>query len=210
MNPRTTARAVARLLALLLALMATACSSPPSELYLLNATAAARQSPAAPPLGGTEARYGSTLPPDAGGPTAGPLVAVAVTVPEYLDRLDLVERTSPNELRPVYSAQWGENLAVTATRVVAENLTALAPADDIIALPSRSAQNFDYRVDLNLTRFESDTQGTSTLAGRWSISDRDGRERARGRVQRTEQAAQAIITAAAAVRLPPSSRSRAT
>lgn len=120
--------------------------------------------------------------------SGGPLVGVAVSIPEYLDRPDIVERTSANEVKPDYSAQWGENLATTATRALAGNLEQMAPAYDISMLPSSRRGSFDYLVNLNLTRFESDDHGVSTLAGRWSISDGDGVELAAGRVQRSENA----------------------
>jgi uncharacterized protein len=160
-----------------------ACSSPPSRLYLLSsaeAPIAAQPSPGA-------AISGSSRPVLARQPNSR-VITVAVTVPEYLDRLDVVERTSANELKPIYSAQWGESLATTATRAMAGNLTANLPSDDVLILPSRSQRRVDYQVNFDLTKFESDAEGTSTLAGRWSIADSDGIERASGRVLRSERA----------------------
>jgi len=180
-------------LAALLPLLGTGCSSPPSRLYLLNSTG----SPAAPSAA-MSAASGTSQPPRTGARAKGALVGVAVTVPEYLDRLDIVERTSANELKPNYAAQWGEPLGVTATRVVAEDLMALLPTDDIIILPSRIPREFAYQVNLELTRFESDAQGNAVLFGRWSVLDRDGAEKASGRVQRSEQAEGAGYDAMAA------------
>ena len=176
-------RAVASL-ALGLPVLTAACSSPPSRLYLLSSQSASGQTHAA---SATETS-GSSLPVAAVHSTGGPLVAVTVSIPEYLDRLVILQRTSANEVKPDYSAQWGENLGVTASRVVAENLETMVPSDDVVMLPSRSRENFDYLVTLNLTRFESDDQGRSVLVGRWSISDRDGTEITSGRAQRTESA----------------------
>jgi uncharacterized lipoprotein YmbA len=165
----------------LLALLSAGCQSPPSQLYLLSSIPPAPQTQAA-------AASGSSRPSAAGAHANGPVVGVSVTIPEYLDRTDIIERTSANELKPNYDAQWGENLAVTASRVVSDNLTTLLPSDDIMMLPSRSRRRFDYQVNLDLTRFESDPQGISTLAGRWSISDAEGVEKASGHVLRTEPA----------------------
>lgn len=173
-------------LPLLAALLAAGCSSAPSQLYLLSAvpaTPANRAQADAAPAG-----YGSSRPAGGSRRSATPTIGVAVTIPEYLDRTDVMERTSANELKPVYSAQWAESLAVASTRAVSENLMTLLPSDDIIALPSRSRRAFDYQVNLDLTRFESDPKGVSTLAGRWSISDGEGTEYASGRVFRSEQA----------------------
>jgi uncharacterized protein len=167
----------------ILPLLSAACSSPPSRLYLLSSQATPQQSEMAARDGTRPASYGSSAPASDG----GRIVGVAVTLPEYLDRLDIVERTGANEVKPDYSAQWGESLAMTASRAVSEDLTALVPGVDVVMLPSRSRRSFDYRVNLDLTKFESDSAGNCVLAGRWSISDDDGTERASGRVTRSER-----------------------
>src|SRR5262249_49672322 len=117
----------------------------------------------------------------------GPVIGVAVTVPDYLDRLDVVERTSANELKPVYNVQWGEHLGVTAASAVTENLAAHLPSDDVITLPARGSRSLDFQVNLDLTRFERDASGTSVMTGRWSIADASGNERARARVHLSEK-----------------------
>lgn len=172
--------------ALALPLLAIAgCSSPPAQLYLLSSAAPAPQDhPAA--TAGFVGQGSSRMP--AGTRAAGSVVGVTVTVPGYLDRLDIVQRTTANEIKPDYSAQWGESLSTTASHAVADNLTSLLPSDDVVILPSRVRRSYDYQVTLDLARFESDQGGRSVLAGRWSIADRDGNERAGGRVLHEEQA----------------------
>lgn len=191
-------RSSLRAMAAVIAVLAAACSSPPSELYVLTPMSMPPKGNAAMQPGTTPAAYGSSVPAAATRRASTPVVGVSVTVPEYLDRLDIVERSSANELKPVYSAQWGESLGVTATRAVTENLVTLLPSDDVIMLPSRARRNLDYEVNLDLTRFESNTQGLSTLAGRWSISDSSGAEKASGRVLLTQQASQEGYAAMAA------------
>lgn len=195
---RVSPRARLAALPLLAALAAAGCSSPPSRLYLLSAVTEPGAAPSASASGARTAASGSTLPRGSGEQHGAPLVGVSVSVPEYLDRLDIVERTSANELKPDYSAQWGENLGVTATRAVVEDLIARLPSDDVVIFPSRSARSVDYVVRLDLTRFEMDAQRRSVLAGRWSIADKDGRERASGRVQHAEPVEQEGYTAMAA------------
>jgi uncharacterized protein len=175
-------------LGVLWAALASGCSSPPSQLYVLSSQPAT--STAAQARSDVAAGSGSSRPKGASRPDAAPVVAVTVTVPDYADRSNMVERTGANQLKPIYTAQWAENLGVTATRAVSENLTSLLPSDDVVMLPSRSRRSFDYQVNLDLTRFESDPQGVATLAGRWSISDTAGTERASGRVYRTEAASE--------------------
>lgn len=170
------------------ALVASGCSSPPSQLYVLSAQSATGTAGQA--RSEATAGFGSSRPAGAPRSSTAPTVAVTVTVPEYADRTNMVERTGANELKPIYTAQWAENLGVTATRAVSENLASLLPSDDVVMLPSRGRRSFDYQVNLDLTRFESDSQGVATVAGRWSISDSTGTERASGRVSRTEAARQ--------------------
>jgi uncharacterized protein len=169
-------------------ILSSACASPPSRLYLLSPLPSSGQHQATTPSSAGAEHSGSSLPTASTPTSREPLVAVAVSIPEYLDRPDIVERTSANEVKPDYSAQWGENLATTATRALAGNLEEMVPSDDVSMLPSSRGGSFDYLVNLNLTRFESDEHGVSTLAGRWSIADRNGVERAAGRVQRSENA----------------------
>jgi uncharacterized lipoprotein YmbA len=188
MSPSALRRGIAALLPFLLAALGAGCSSRPSQFYLLSSVATSQQSSTAEQRGAAPASFGSSRAAGTVAGSSGPLVGVVVTVPEYLDRLDIVERVGANEVKPIYSAQWGESLAVTATRAVAENLIALLPSGDVIMLPSRIGRLIDYQVNLDLTRFESDSQGRATAAGRWSISDREGRERASGRVLRSETA----------------------
>ena len=175
---------------LLLALQFSACSSPPSQLYVLSATLPAGQAQAVAQSGGSGLGSDSAQRATAAPRARGALLAVAVNVPEYLDRLDIVERTGSNELKPDYKAQWGESLSVTATRSLAEDLGTLLPRDDVVIMPSRGPRDIDYQVTLDLTRFESSTDGESVLAGRWSIADAGGKERASGRVLHADRAAQ--------------------
>lgn len=179
----------ARCVPVLLILLLMACSSRPSRLYLLNSTVAPAQTVASARSRNNDAGYGSSQPPGAARAGDARLLGVAVTVPEYLDRLDIMVRTSANEIKPNYDEQWGEGLAVTATQTLAEDLSKLLPSDDTVILPSRSRRTIDYQVNLDLTRFETAADGESVIAGRWSITDGTGNERASGRVLRSEPAA---------------------
>src|SRR4051794_16463778 len=118
-SPASTARLGG---ALLLALLVPACSSQPSRLYVLNATEPAEQARAAAQSGASGLASAAARPIGRSRPVRTAVLGVSVTVPEYLDRLDIVERTGSNELKPNYKAQWGESLSATATRSVAENL----------------------------------------------------------------------------------------
>jgi uncharacterized lipoprotein YmbA len=173
-------RAPRRLAALLLVSFAAACTPPvpPPHLYVL--------SPMVPPLTGEH-------------PTAGlPIVMVALTqVPDFLDRPQLVERTSDTALKLVETDQWAERLSTNISRVVAQNLAVMVPADASIPLPVRGALPYKFQVVISLNNLELAQSGEVLLAGRWSITDADGtKELAARSVSLHEKAAGAGIPAA--------------
>lgn len=175
--------------------MVAACTtSPPPRLFLLSASGPpARHGVAAPSAKGGVV-YASSQRRD-GKRDHSILLGVGVKVPEYLDRQEIVVRTSANEIRPVGEARWGEDVSVTATRALAEDLASVLPQYDVIMLPARDPGAVAYAVHLDLDRFESDRDGNSTIAGRWSLLDRSGAEKASGRVAHTERAEQRGVEA---------------
>jgi uncharacterized lipoprotein YmbA len=96
------------------------------------------------------------------------------SVPDYLDRLEIVARTGANELHLIESDQWAERLSVNISRVLAENLSAEVPSDAFMASAARNGAALDYQVALTLDSFEFDESGAALLAGRWSISNGAG------------------------------------
>ena len=162
--------------------LAACAAPPPAQLYVLSPSSQDQVLALAPAAASGTGRGA----PAAAGRATSLLIGVAVSVPEYLDRPEIVQRSSPNEIKPVYSALWGESLTVATTRAMTENLTALLPMDDVLMLPSRSTKSFDYQVNLDLYRFETDPSGRSIVTGRWSITDMSGIEQASGRVSHLE------------------------
>ena len=86
----------------------------------------------------------SSLPrDDASGPGSpaaarGPVVGVEqASIPEYLDRPEIVVRTSANTLELTQGDRWGQRLQGDVTRVIADNLRGLLPSDNVFVLPLR-------------------------------------------------------------------------
>src|SRR5688500_17064086 len=83
----------------------------------------------------------SSLPRDAAsGPgssaaSRGPVVGVEqANIPEYLDRPEIVIRTSANTLELTQGYRWGQRLQGDITRVVADNLRGLLLSDNVFVL----------------------------------------------------------------------------
>lgn len=131
----------------LAAALATGCgSAPPTRLYVvtpLDATAAAV------PVPGTR------------------VVVAGVRLPQYLERPQLVTRSGDNQLQVQEFHQWGGNLAKDLTRVMAENLSQLLRSDAVVAAPHTLRLRPDYRVEVEVLRFERGADARVYLTAKW-------------------------------------------
>lgn len=159
----------------LLALLAlSGCSQPtPEKLFLLNAgvTAASNANPTQGPHLAQEGRMSR------GAASSSLKIGVIVAVPAYLDRPEIMVRTGSYELAALQNARWGEGLSITAARALADDLQTLLPNQDVFGLPA-AQRSFDYRIRVELGKFESDTAGNVEAAGRWVVID-DGTDKER-------------------------------
>ena len=94
-----------------------------------------------------------------------------VTLPEYLDRAEIVTYTSTNELNANRDDRWAERLPTNVTRVLAENLSTLLASDRVHVMPSRNGDRPDYEVSVEFDRFERSASGQSVLDAQWIIHD---------------------------------------
>ncbi|MGQ0652024.1 MAG: PqiC family protein, partial [Betaproteobacteria bacterium] len=70
--------------------------------------------------------------------------------------------------------QWGGNLRQDMTRVLAENLGRLLGSDRVVAAPHAVRTQPDFRVDVEVMRFERAPDGRVRLVARWWLSRGDG------------------------------------
>ena len=97
-----------------------------------------------------------------------------VEFPEYLDRPQIVTRTSQNELNVADFDRWAESLKDNTIRVLAENLATLLPSQRVVTYPWKRATPVDYQVTVQVSRFDRLEQGESVLAVRWRVLDGGG------------------------------------
>ncbi|MGB5065080.1 MAG: PqiC family protein [Candidatus Competibacter sp.] len=99
-----------------------------------------------------------------------------VELPEYLDRPQIVTRTSQNELNVADFDRWAGSLKDNTIWVLAENLAILLPSQRVSVYPWKRATPVDYQVTVQVTRFDRLENGESVLAARWRVLDGGGRE----------------------------------
>jgi hypothetical protein len=139
--------AIAALAAALAVTLAAGCSSaPPVRFYVVTPLAGAAPAARAPGPG---------------------IVIAAVRLPEYLERPQLVTRSGDNLLQLEEFNQWGGNLAKDLTRVMAENLSLLLGSDAVVAAPHAPRKRPDYRIEIEVLRFERAGDARVHLAAKW-------------------------------------------
>ena len=101
-------------------------------------------------------------------------VHVALTsIPDAVDRTPLVVRTAPNQVEIDDFHRWAEPLKYAIPRVVAANL-AQALGGARVSSGRGVADATDYRVAIEITRFESSFAEGATLEAAWTVSGKAG------------------------------------
>ena len=148
------------LLSVLVTALAGCGSSPRESFYTLSAGA------------GTETVSATT-------PVAGLSVAVdPVTLPDVVDRPQLVVHAGANRVTILEQHRWAEPLKSAIPRVIAENLAQLLGTSKVSAYPQLPTGDPDYRVHVDIQRFESVPGQTVTIDARWTVRHGTGEPRA--------------------------------
>ena len=98
-----------------------------------------------------------------------------VKIPEYLNQPKIVTRGGANQLKLAEFDRWSEGLSGNMTRVLAENLSALLCTKAIAIFPWRGGIPLDYRIELDVQRFDGTLGGDVSLEAWWMILSGDGK-----------------------------------
>ena len=91
-------------------------------------------------------------------------------LPSYLDRQQIVSRTSDNSVKLAQFDRWAEPLKDSVPRIITANLAALLPNDRVLLYPWRASEVLDCKVSIDLQRFDGVIAGEATLDAEWSLS----------------------------------------
>ena len=135
----------------LVACLALACgSSPTPRFYAINAM------------------EDGTTPASAEAADLGVIVG-PVSIPRYLQRPQIVNRTDDSRLRYEEFNRWGGNLESEILRVLGENLGLLLQTDRIVVYPRPAPFPATYRVRLDFERFDATRGEELVLKVRWVV-----------------------------------------
>jgi len=98
-----------------------------------------------------------------------------IKFPEYLDRTEIVTRSSSYKITLSGFDLWAGSLAEDFSRVLAENLSVLLSTESVIVYPQPGSGIARYRIIMDVIRFDGSLGGDVSLIARWSILE--GKER---------------------------------
>lgn len=104
-----------------------------------------------------------------GGAQARSLKVGPIEVADYLHRAEIVTRTDDNSLVLADFHRWAGRLEDNITTVIEEDLASLLAAEGYIIHPWDAPMKSDYRVTLEITRFDGNLDGEVVLQGTWHL-----------------------------------------
>lgn len=137
------------LFAIVAGLIAGCGSSPPVQFYTLSAEASAGADRATTP--------------------ALRIAVGPVSLPDVVDRPQIVVRSGPNQVMLVDEHRWAESLKTEIPRVIAEDLGRLLSTGQVWAYPQQVPSAVDYRVLVDIQHFESTPGQTASIDALWTI-----------------------------------------
>jgi len=116
--------------------------------------------------------------------TSGLSVSVGpVSVPALVERPQIVVATSPNQVRLDELNRWAAPLQDNLAEVIAQNLLGILGTPHVSAFPKTSAADAQYRVAVELQRFESVPGTAALLDATWTVLRKKDRVTQAGRTQ---------------------------
>jgi uncharacterized lipoprotein YmbA len=144
--------------------LAGCASTPQPRYYTLGPTAAAST--------------GSSGAPASSGASGFSVSVGPVSVPAVVDRPQIVVSLSENQLRFDESNRWAAPLQDGLSAVIAENLAGILGTPSVSVFPKQSSADANYRVAVDLQRFESTPGVSAVMEATWIVRRRDGSVRA--------------------------------
>jgi uncharacterized lipoprotein YmbA len=98
---------------------------------------------------------------------------VLVEIPDYLDRPQIVTRNASNEIELAEFDRWAGELQKDVARVLAETMSAALPEDSVFVLTGRRAVPADYRITVQIARFDPMPDNVVWLKAMWTVLGKD-------------------------------------
>ena len=97
------------------------------------------------------------------------IALASVTLPEHLNRPQIVTRQGGHQVRVDEYNRWAEPLDAHVTTILAENLSLILGTDRISITNRFKNSDFDYQLSVNVLRFDGWPGKEATLVCRWEL-----------------------------------------
>jgi len=115
----------------------------------------------------------------------GPTIGLGpIRFPDYLDRPGIVTRSGGNTIEIAEFDLWAGSLKDDFIRVLAENLSILLETDKMLLYPYIGVVPTDFRIGMNLSRFEGAPGDRVVLEATWIVLE--GPDKKEGVVQKSQ------------------------
>jgi uncharacterized lipoprotein YmbA len=94
-----------------------------------------------------------------------------VTIPEYLNRPQMVTRNSDNSIEFAQFDRWAEPLDAGIARIIARNFSLLLPKASVEIFPWNSIIPIKYQVIMEIIQLDCRLDGDALLLVQWSVID---------------------------------------
>jgi len=96
-----------------------------------------------------------------------------ITLPDYLDRTQIVTVAGEHVLALDEFSRWAESLQEGFYRVLLEDLSSLLNTPELYAHDRSGSISADYQVIIDVTRFDAVPGGNAVLTAFWSVNSKD-------------------------------------
>jgi uncharacterized protein len=127
-------------------------SSPSSRFYVLDSS--------------------STKGPELSSPAEAKCLSIGIgpiKMPAYLEKPQIVTRSSASELQVAEFDRWAEPLKENFTRVLSQNLSTRLCTKTVVVFPWRGTIPIDYSIQIDLNRFDGALGGTVSFEAWWMV-----------------------------------------
>jgi len=94
-----------------------------------------------------------------------------LSLPQFLERPQIVTRTSANRLELAEFHRWGGDLGEDILRVLVEDLSVLLAPDGVVGYPWDNRLDLRYQLIMKFARFDGQLGGDLVLSVSWALLD---------------------------------------
>lgn len=98
-----------------------------------------------------------------------------ITLPEYLDRPQIVSHRTSNQLQLAEFHRWAEPLGDNIARVLQDNLAHDLDSEQVVQYPWNPSLAVNKQITVEILHGETDAGGDMLFEARWTLQDKEGK-----------------------------------